>query len=184
MTSFTTEQHTNLLASFMPTGRINAANQIPETNSRKLLKGLATETKIFNENIDLFINDINPKTTKNFLVEWERMLAIPDECIPLATTDQARRDNIVLKLASLSLKTEEDYVNLGLQFGFTIVVKNESCRIPFRIPKLIGSEDFLNNTVILEGNYSSNPANAVIFQCLVEKTIPANGNILFETCSV
>ena len=125
-TRFTVEQHADSLANFLPEGRAWAAKKQEGTQLNSLLKGLAPEYKRINDLFCTFLEQLDPRTTDNFLVEWERLLGIPDDCIPLSTDIQERRDNIVLKLASLSIVTEEDFINLGDQFGITITISHLS----------------------------------------------------------
>lgn len=175
--SFSQEDHTNLLAQFYPNGRLYEAKWREDKDLRKLINAYSKEHKRFYDLMVTFLQERDPRTTDIFLEDWEAAVGIPDDCIPLATTKQERRDNIVLKLTSLSIQTEQDYKDLAAVFGFTIDFVQQS-GFPYTFPFVFStpSTDF---NWIIRGDFASNPANAIIFQCLVIKLTTAVYKVVF-----
>jgi uncharacterized protein YmfQ (DUF2313 family) len=120
---FSNEKTTDMLANFMPAGRATESKFESDSNIRKLLTAQSGEFKRVQDLMAYSLSELDPRTTENYISEWESAIGIPDECIPLESDPQSRRDNIVLKLNSLSVQTESDFQSLALQFGFTITFK-------------------------------------------------------------
>lgn len=117
------EQYTDSLAAYMPNGDLFASKNIKDSNFRKLLRGLAGE--LFNANGALiqYSDEIIPDRTNKFLLEWESVLGIPDDCFSGEGTNDERRRDILVKLASLGIQTQVDYVELAAVFGVTATVR-------------------------------------------------------------
>jgi len=184
--NFTTEEHTNFLANFLPNGKLFTAKFLEQTNLRKYLKGKSVEFQRVNDLFVTFINELDPNNTTDFLEEWESAIKIPDDCIPLASTVEERRENIVLKLTSLSVQTVEQFTAMALGFGFTITFSYiqfppfdvpatplefipVSAFPPFDVP---ATPNFIQGSkfeVIVQSDFDTNPTKANILQCLFKK---------------
>lgn len=175
---YSIEQTTDFLANFLPEGKALLAKNVEGSNLRKYLTGSSQEFKRLNDTLATFLEDIDPSITVNFIEEWESALRIPDDCIPIAATDQERRENIVLKLTSLSVQTEADFIELAAKFGFTITTTSNKYP-PYDVPFFPWSEYGAAFTWEISGDFSSDPAKAIIFECLVRLLIPANYGVLF-----
>jgi hypothetical protein len=193
---FTKEQTINFLAEQLPQGNALASKYCEGSNLRRYLSGKSVEFKRFQDTMALFLEQLDPRITSSYIEEWEASLGIPDSCIPLATTDQERRDNIVLKLTSLSVSTEEDYKTLASIFGFTIefddaenftytfpfnFTDGTSCSsgFPFEFPFILSPTTGEKFIWCIRGNFSSDPEKATIFQCLVRLLTSAPYKVVF-----
>ena len=192
---YSQQETTDFIANFLPSGKALVSKFVQNTNLRRYLEAKSLEFKRLNDLFATFLEELDPRTTQIFLEEWESSLSIPDECIPLSTDDQDRRDNIVLKLSSLSVQTEEDFKNLADQFGLTIEFLSDSFppydvpftplepisfsvppyEVPF-IPIRDGDEMFL---WIIRGDFTSDVTKSETFQCLVRLLIPAYYSVVF-----
>lgn len=191
---FTKDQTITLIAQFLPDGKALASKYCEGTNLRSYLSPKSVEFKRFQDIMATFLEELDPRTTELFIEEWESALGIPDACIPLAATAQERRDNIVLKLTSLSVQTEEDFRNLGEQFGFTIEFLSDGVPPydvpftplsdvvfgvpPYDVPFIPSGED-TSFVWLIFADFSSDPTKAAIFQCLVKALIPAYTRVIF-----
>jgi len=192
--SFSKEQHTDVLASFIPTGRAYGASGVEGSNLRRYLSASSEEFKRLQDLMATFLSELDPRTTENFITEWENAVGIPDSCIPIAPTDAERRDNIVLKLNALSVQTEQDFIDLAATFGFTITFPPRNALpytlpftledpiiiapLPFTLPfTLFG--DPTKFTWIIEGDFDTDPDKALIFQCLVKLLAPVGYRVVF-----
>ncbi len=178
---FSITEYTNFLSAFLPQGRLWVAKNVEETKLRSLLIGFAGESKRVCDLFATYLEQLDPNTTDDFVEEWESALGIPDNCIPIADTIEERRDNIILKLTSLTLQTEQDLIDLAAKLGFTITITHINGSFPPHTvphPVVVGLGGM---TTVINGNFSDNPELAEIFQCLVRELIPVTDNIAFTT---
>lgn len=196
----TKEEFTDYLASFLPNGRLFEAKFIEDSILRKYLQGKAPEFVRLNDLFNTHIEQLDPNITENYLEEWEAALKIPDNCIPLASAAQERRDNIILKLGSLSIQTEDDYKELASFYGFTITFVTDEFP-PYSVPFTpLGDEDLsffppynvpftplgdatesTRFVFYVKGDFDSDPTKAAIFQCLIRKLVPSTYRVIFIT---
>jgi uncharacterized protein YmfQ (DUF2313 family) len=194
---YSEEQFTNFLAELLPQGRAMAQKYREGTNTRRYLGAKSKEFKRFFDSMVDFIEQLDPRTTDIYLSEWESALGIPCQCIPLETDKVQRRNNIILKLSSLSVQTEQDYINLAALYGFTIAFDttnafpytfpmtfDESTCIggfPYTFPLILTSGDPSIDKFLfcISGNFDTDPTAAEIFQCLVKLLIPCGYRAVF-----
>lgn len=169
------------LAAYLPGGPLWEAGTIPGTNLNALLVGLSgamLDIETFNY---VYMTEFIPSSEgTNFLEDWERALAIPDECFPGPQQNdrRIRRLHVLLKMASLGVQTAADFTRLATLIGYpgTVVKSGIDAGIP---------EDDGQFTVVInladEGIgfvydfpipfYSS---QQTIVECLFRKLIPVN----------
>ena len=193
--SFTKEQHTDVLASFVPPGRSYGASVVEDSGLRRYLGASSNEFKRLQDLFSTFLEQLDPSTTENFITEWENAIGIPDSCIPVAATDAERRDNIVLKLNALSVQTEQDFIELAATFGFTITFIDSQVP-PYSVPFTPTSAiDFgfppydvpftplgaVEGTYVwvIQGDFDTDPDKALIFQCLVRLLSTVGYRVIF-----
>jgi len=107
----TQTQQADILAQYLRDDNLHEAKNREGSTLRKILLGLASEWLNFRSKINEVYNEYNPKTTTKMIEEWERFVGIPDNCIPVASTIEQRRLNVLLKLAGISF---------ALTFPFTL----------------------------------------------------------------
>jgi uncharacterized protein YmfQ (DUF2313 family) len=79
------------------------------------------------------VDEADPQTTSEMLVDWERVAGLPDNCSgELGGTAQSRRDDLVSKLTSTGGQSGPYFVELASALGFEISI--EEFR-PFRVGK-------------------------------------------------
>ena len=195
--NFTKEQHTEVLASFIPVGKAYQASIVDGSNLQRYIKASSCEFQRLQDLMATFLAELDPQVTEIFISEWESSLGIPDECIPIAATDAERRDNIVLKLNALSVQTEADFIALAAAFGFTITFFDSQFP-PYDVPFTpTGPIDFglppydvpftpvgpVEGTFVwvIQGDFATDPAKAVIFQCLVRLLATVGYRVVFIT---
>jgi uncharacterized protein YmfQ (DUF2313 family) len=83
-----------------------------------VLDGLAQElARIEARGADL-IDAALPDTTLEMLPDWERLLGLPDECLPRDSTLQARREAVLAKLVGQGGQDAAYYVDLARVLGY------------------------------------------------------------------
>lgn len=123
--SKSSEDHQQLLASFMPNGRPFLAKSLPSTTLYKLIYGLAVEcARVEGVLTDIEVNHDIRETTL-LIEEWEKALGIPDDCFTNTVDLTIRRKQVISKLAAMGVQTAQDFIDLAAVFGYTIQV--EAC---------------------------------------------------------
>lgn len=187
------EQYATSLAAYMPNGEIFASKNIQNSNFRKLLRGLAIE--LFRANGYLREYDVLPDETEKFLDEWESAVGIPDSCFSGSGDFEERRRDILIKLSSSGIQTEQDFIALAALFGVSVEI------VPGAIPGvfpmvfpiyLFDSEKEARFTIIIRFTveavnrfpftfpFTFGDAEIAILECLFNKLKPANCNLIFE----
>jgi len=174
---YTTDEWIGFLNHFLPTGEAFVAKYVEGTNLRAYQKAKSQEFKRFGDFVADLISEVLPSTSINLLGEWESYLGIPDNCIPLATTLQERRDNVILKLTSLAYQTEQHLIDLADAYGFTITF-SLSTGFNYTLPFVLNNNE--RSLFLIKGNFSTNPEKAAVFQCLIRSLIPANKTVGFQ----
>jgi len=122
--SHTLEQHTDALAAHLPSGRVFEAAVIDGSVMRLLLKGLSVAHMDLESMLVLFGRELDIANTTYLLDGWEKTVGIPDACFGvIGKTIEVRRQQVLIKLASLGVQTAADYVALGAMFGVSVIVE-------------------------------------------------------------
>lgn len=112
----------NSLALFLPEGK--AFDSKNETTSilRKFLDGLAEEVKRVYDGMNDLSEDYDINLSTELLSNWESAVGIPDDCFP-GTGDLAeRRTHVLIKFAKMSVQTEQQFIDLIEELGFTVTL--------------------------------------------------------------
>lgn len=182
----TQEKQTNSLASYFPGGPYWVAKSILGSVMRRFLQGLSREDTRVEKNLYTLLNDYLPDTTVNFLSEWERVVAIPDDCFDGTGSNAQRRSAILVKLATLSVQTQADFVRVAAVFGITVnIIAGIDSALPITDPEkrftiliqyvFTGANVFPFTFPFTFGSDSIN-----VLTCLYNKIKPANVQIVFE----
>lgn len=108
------------LAAYLPGGELFQAAFVPGSNFNALLAGLSGELLRAENFLFLYNSEFIPDETTVFIEEWESAVGIPDDCFLTTSTEtnEVRRRNILVKLASLGVQTVDDFENLAVLMGF------------------------------------------------------------------
>ena len=119
------------MADYLPGGKLWTAKNIADKTMRNLLVGLSRESLRAEGYLKALQDQFIPDMTDNFIPDWERALGIPDDCFPGTGSNDIRRRDILVKLASLGVQTAEDFENLAALFGITANVLPGASLIEF-----------------------------------------------------
>lgn len=99
----------------------------------KTLHAIATEfARIDARGLDL-LEEADPRTTDELLEDWERVLGLPDGCVPtLPALDSDRRFAIAQKLTTRGGQSRAFFVASALSLGFTSTIE-EFWDLPLRV---------------------------------------------------
>ena len=189
------EEHTDALAAYMPNGPLFEAKNINDSNFRQLLRGLAGEIFTAQGYLTTLNDDYFPDQTTLFLEEWEAALGIPDSCFFGGGTLNERRQDILVKLASLGVQTEDDFIDLAALFGVTITITPgiDFLIFPLTFPWLFFSTTKeARFTIVVDFTVQGaskfpltfpfifGTSEIGILECLFNKLKPANCNTIFR----
>jgi len=199
---YNNENKTKILASYLPDGKSLEAKNIPSKNIYKFLDAIAKNFVLFETDIQNVIKEMNPATTEDLISMWEKEYGLPNACMPIATTLEQRRTNILIKIGMNGIQTIPQYLALFQKFGFPIEIypygylyvypfdilgypiilsdqRYNKFTIEVRLPKAFNEEvyDFSTNgyPIIL-----LNELNQTFIECLLKRLVPANVNIVFR----
>lgn len=100
-----------------------AWTRAPDANLTKALDASAEELARVDHAIRLLPDEVNPATTINGLEDWERVLGLPDQCLPAGSTMQERRDAVLAKLRDLGRQDLAYWYELADTLGYSIVIE-------------------------------------------------------------
>lgn len=194
----TLEEQTQMLANYMPGGKLFAAKNVNDSNFRKLLRGLAGELFTADGYLKTYSDEIKPDATVLFIDEWESAVGIPDDCFKGTGDIDERRRDVLVKLASLGIQTADDFVAVALLFGVTVTVEsgvtgNTPSIFPMTFPIVLGGDiQDLRFIIIVRFTAPDSSRFPLIFpitfgtseiailECLFAKLKPANCALIFE----
>ena len=191
----TQTQQADILAQYLRDDNLHEAKNREDSTLRKILIGLASEWLNFRSKINEVSNEYNPKTTTQLIEEWEQFVGIPDNCIPVASTIEQRRLNVLLKLAGINAATEKQFKNVASILGYNIEVSNgvSTSTFPLTLPFLLISEALAPFTIVITLPSSIQPngfpltfpftltsQQPAILDCLFNKLKPANTQLFFR----
>ena len=179
----------------MPGGSLFASKNIADSNFRKLLLGMAGELFRSNGYLKSYSEEILPDETNLFLGEWESALGIPDSCFDGTGTNDERRRNVLVKLASLGVQTQSDFKELAALFGVDVEVNSGAYHdvFPLAFPIIFfdNATDARFTIVVtfhlsdasrfpLEFPFIFGDKQIEVLECLFNKLKPANCDIIFR----
>jgi len=174
---FSIEDHADSIALYMPGGELFRAANVKDTNFRNLLIGLASTLFDAEGVIKSVADEYDIRTTTLLIEEWESSVGIPDLCFSGTGTIDERRRNVLVKLASLGVQTEQDFIDLAALFGVTVtIIPNINLKFTINVNFSLNiSQAFpLPFPISFVGN------GAVILECLFNRVKPANCDIIFN----
>lgn len=195
VTALSIPRQTQLLADYLPGGRLFQSKNLSGSNLRKLLTGIAYELFTADGYLADFQEDVIPDATIYFIAEWESALGIPDECFDGTGTLDQRRTAILVKLAALGVQTLQDFQDLADLFGVTTTIHTAVSLITFPLTFPIPMFTTLKEarfTIVVDfvvaapatfpltfpSAFGENAVN--VLDCLFQKLRPANCNVVFR----
>ena len=121
----TQDEYAQVLADWLPDGKVWEGKNIENSNIRKLLEVFAEEFRRLELKMNEIIDGYDINTSIKFLEEWETMLGIPDDCFSVeGKPDTERQNQILLKIFMDGLSTRQDYIDFADLLGYTVEVSN------------------------------------------------------------
>ncbi|MGH9349378.1 MAG: YmfQ family protein [Vicinamibacterales bacterium] len=94
----------------------------PGSRLKALLLGIAEELARVDGRAMALIDESDPRTTLELLVEWERVLGLPDPCVPGEQSIAQRRIAAAARFTALGGQRAAYYIAVALALGYDITV--------------------------------------------------------------
>lgn len=110
-----------MLRNLLPRGL--AWTRAPGARLTRVLHGTAGELASVDASAHLLLDEVNPLYTLAALEDWERVLGLPDTCLPAGSALQERRDAVLVKLNDTGRQGLAWWYELAATLGFEIVIE-------------------------------------------------------------
>tara|TARA_R110001606_G_scaffold136528_1_gene274101 strand:- start:1468 stop:2064 length:597 start_codon:yes stop_codon:yes gene_type:complete len=152
MYNITLEEQTTILSQYLPNNDLVEAAAIEGSNLRALLKGISVEFLLIRAKIEDLRKNMFPSLCDTLISNHERDYGIPDDIFSGEGTLEERRNNLLFKVASTGISTEEDFKALASMFGVEVNITNGWDRgsFPIKFPLIFGTPKSLKHTIILD----------------------------------
>ncbi len=193
-TLHTRDEHTKVLADYLPGGVVFGGKTDETTTLYKLLLGLAEQSRLIEENLELTFEEFDITTTTDFLEQWESALGIPDDCFPGTGDIETRRLHVNTKFLADQVVTDDDFVAVAAAFGIDITVTNGLDALddfPYTFPMTFPDVQTARFTMIVEFTVTEALRFPLVFpitfgediieilKCLFRNLAPANVDVVF-----
>jgi len=192
--SHSKSEQADSISAYLPNDRLFEAKNVEDTNLRKFIEALSFQLTNFEEVLNLFVCNLGPLEAVDLLPEWESMVGIPDDCFSGSGPIAIRQRDVLIKLASLGIQTEQDFINLAALFGVDIQILQggDVNEFPLTFPFLFLSEEEAKFTIIVQYTEVTSSQFPLVFpftfgdprieiiECLFNKLKPANVVTIFE----
>lgn len=197
----TTEEHQQALGQYFLNDRLATNKNIVGTNLYKIFMGFAGEFQRVDALFQSVWDGTNLLTTKDveYIELWEGAVGLPDNCFTKTTSLplEERRNQILIKLRSLGVLTEQDFKDLATLFGYTVEISNGitygtfPLTFPFtlfdnpgqaRFTMIVNMPTSLAPTSVfpLVFPFTFSDGGGSILECLFRELKPANTSIVFN----
>jgi uncharacterized protein YmfQ (DUF2313 family) len=126
--SHTVEEHQRALGQYFLNDRTATNKNIIGSNLYKMFYGLAGEFKRVDDLFQSVWDGTNILTTTdvNYMSLWEGAVGIPDDVFvnTASLSIDERRSQVLIKLTSLGVLTEQDFIDLAALFGYVVEISN------------------------------------------------------------
>jgi uncharacterized protein YmfQ (DUF2313 family) len=124
------DQYREHLQALLPRGA--AWPREPGTVLTQVLDGLAQELARVDLRVENLLDEINPRTTYELLSDWERVLGLPDPCVPAGQTTAERRSAVAAKIAATGGQSRAYFIALAAALGYTITITEQVDGLPHK----------------------------------------------------
>lgn len=118
---FDADAFTAQMQALLPQGA--AWSRAPDAQLTKLLRALAQEFARIDARSYAMLDEADPRTTLELLPDWERLVGLPDACVPVTGSVRERQMAVATKIAGLGGQSAAYYIDLAGSLGFAIEIE-------------------------------------------------------------
>lgn len=111
----------DMLLALAPPGPALPAD--PDSTWGRLLDALAQELARVDEGGARLLTESDPRQSVEMLPDWERVLDLPDGCLPVGTSLQERQAAVVARLTLAGDQSRAAYVALAATLGYEVTIE-------------------------------------------------------------
>ncbi len=124
--------HAQMLRQLLPRGA--AWDFAPDGTFARLLEALAAEFARIDVRVLDLLDEADPRTALETLVDWERVAGLPDACTGAPDNIGERQIALVQKLTGITGQSRADFIDLAARIGFEIEIReHRPLRTGFRV---------------------------------------------------
>lgn len=124
--------HAQMLRQLLPRGA--AWDFAPNGTFSRLLEALAAELARIDVRALELLDEADPRTALETLIDWERVAGLPDACTGEPDNVRERQFALLQKLTSIAGQTPADFIELAALIGFEIEIEeHRPLRTGFRV---------------------------------------------------
>ncbi|MBA4081466.1 MAG: phage tail protein [Erythrobacter sp.] len=124
--------HAQMLRQLLPCGA--AWDFAPDGTFARLLEALAAEFARIDVRAIELMDEADPRTALETLIDWERVAGLPDACTGQPDNVRERQIALVQKLTSIAGQRPADFIDLAALIGFEIdIEEHRPLRTGFRV---------------------------------------------------
>lgn len=129
------------IASYLPGDHLWAAKRIAGSTLRALLRGLGRELSRFEQLINSFTREYDPRTTTQLLTEWETAVGLPAIGIDPTRFSLVQRRGLIVTFLSSTFQTQADFSRLATLIGVPIsfVTGAQAQGLPWTLPATLSA---------------------------------------------
>jgi uncharacterized protein YmfQ (DUF2313 family) len=183
-----------MISQYLRNDKLHINKNNPQSNWFKLLQGLGFEFLLFDDKIKYVKSQYDIYNTIDLIEEWEKMVGIPNSCVPIARTLEERRNNVLSKFITQECTTKSQFELIAKTLGFDINVMAgaDLTRFPLKFPIMFASSEVSPFLIIvnLSDKYKKTfpfdfpvPFQASapdILSCFFERLKPAHTKIIYR----
>ena len=125
--------HAQMLRQLLPRG--GAWDFAPDGTFARMLEALAAEFARIDARVLDLLDEADPRTALETLIDWERVAGLPDSCTGEPDNVGERRVALVEKLTSIAGQRPADFIDLAARIGYEIDIEEHR---PLRVGCLVG----------------------------------------------
>ncbi len=127
LTRKTAEEYAERLMTLLPPG--DAWRRDPETVTAQVVRGLAPMLARIDDAATSVLEQLDPREAVELLAEWERLLGLPDPCMPADATLAARQAAAHGRLTATGGASRAYFIGLAAAAGYAVTIEEFK---PFR----------------------------------------------------
>jgi len=175
------EEYAQAILSLLPPGP--AWSRSLTTRLAQIFRAFGEEAVLIEGRGAELLEEADPRTTLEMLVDWERNVGLPDDCDVPADTIDERRAQVIARVSGVRGQSVQHFIDLAAAAGFTVTITE--------FPGVPGSEYKwqVNAGSLTNVRYFRAGQNVAgdrlrtwgteLLECIISRAAPAHAELVF-----